>query len=402
MMDSSQPSIEMAVSAPTAQTAEEFAAGKVAIIGLAHGTHDTFTAFLPALLPILIEKFALAKTEAGLLTVFMQVPSLLQPFIGYLADHRGLKILVSATPAIAAVLMSLFGVMPSYILASILLIVVGINSAVLHATGPVLAGQLSGSRLGLGMSYWMVGGELGRTLGPIIIATAIANLGIQSTMYLSVFGVLVSLVVYFQLRSVKEIPSSTAVNMPWKSALAAMRTVLIPVSTIMILRSFAIVAIGTFLPTYLTERGANLIFAGGSLSIMEAAGVAGAFLGGSISDRVGRRMVMLVSMALTAAFIGLLLVTEGWSQIPVLLGLGFTSLALTPVMMAIVQESYPENRALANGIYMAVNFVGSALGALVIGILADIYNMQFAYIFSALTVIAAMPFLWMLPKRRSA
>lgn len=402
MMDSSQPAIEMAASAPAAQTAEEFAAGKVAVIGLAHGTHDTFTAFLPALLPILIEKFALAKTEAGLLTVFMQTPSLLQPFIGYLADRRGLKIFVSATPAIAAVLMSLFGVMPSYILASILLIVVGINSAVLHATGPVLAGRLSGSRLGLGMSYWMVGGELGRTLGPIIIAIAIANLGIQSTMYLSVFGVLVSLVVYFQLRSVKEIPASTAVKMPWKSALAAMRTVLIPVSAIMILRSFAIVAVGTFLPTYLTERGANLIFAGGSLSIMEAAGVAGAFLGGSISDRVGRRLVMSISMALTAVFIGLLLVTEGWLQIPVLLGLGFTSLALTPVMMAIVQESYPENRALANGIFMAVNFVGSALGALVIGILADIYDLQFAYIFSALTVLVAMPFLWMLPKRRSA
>jgi FSR family fosmidomycin resistance protein-like MFS transporter len=105
-------------------------------------------------------------------------------------------------------------------------------------------------------------------------------------------------------------------------------------------------------------------------------------------------------MVCTAVFIGLLLVTQGWLQIPVLLALGFTSLALTPPMMAAVQESYPENRALSNGIYMAVNFAGSAIGALVIGILADAYSMQFAYIFSAVMVVIGLPFLWLLPNKK--
>ena len=64
-----------------------FQTRKVTVIAAGHGVQDTYQAFLPALLPILIEKFSLIKTEAGLLSVFANAPSLLQPFIGYLADH---------------------------------------------------------------------------------------------------------------------------------------------------------------------------------------------------------------------------------------------------------------------------------------------------------------------------
>ena len=379
-----------------------FTAGKVAVIAVGHAVSDTYSAFLPVLLPILIEKFALAKTGAGVLTLFGQLPSLLQPFIGYIADRRGLRIFVAATPAITAILMSFVGVAPSYILVAILLLVVGITSAMLHATGPVLTGRLSGDRLGMGMGYWMVGGEFGRALGPIMIASAITHLGVNNTPYISIFGILVSLIVYWQLRDVKESRVRTSENMHWKEAVHAMRPVLIPVAGIMILRSFSFVAVGTFLPTFLTENGASLILAGASLSVMEVAGVIGAFFGGAISDRVGRRVVMGVSMLLTPLFIFLLLMTSGWVQFPVLMGLGLTSLALTPVVMAIVQESYPENRALANGIYMAINFTGMSLAAVVIGIIADAFDMNAAYIFSAVAMLGGVPFVMKLPDKKSS
>lgn len=379
-----------------------FTAGKVAVIAVGHAVSDTYSAFLPVLLPILIEKFALAKTGAGLLTLFGQIPSLLQPFIGYIADRRGLRIFVAATPAITAILMSFVGVAPSYILVAILLLVVGITSAMLHATGPVLTGRLSGDRLGMGMGYWMVGGEFGRAMGPIIIASAITHLGINNTPYISIFGIIISLLVYWQLSNVKEGQARTLENMDWKEAIRAMRPVLFPIAGIMFLRSFSFVAVGTFLPTFLTENGASLLLAGGSLTVMEVAGVVGAFFGGAISDRVGRRIVMGISMTLTPIFIFLLLMTSGWAQFPILLGLGLTSLALTPVVMAIVQESYPENRALANGIYMAINFTGISLAAVLIGVIADASNMSTAYIFSAITMLAGLPFVMKLPdKKRS-
>ncbi len=128
------------LSAPpvSATTIEEstFHTGKVSAVAAAHGVHDTYQAFLPPLLPLLIEKFSLIKTEAGLLSVLMTAPSLLQPFIGYLADRRSLRIFVILTPTITALAMSLLGIAPYYGLAAMLLVIAGLSSASLHATGP--------------------------------------------------------------------------------------------------------------------------------------------------------------------------------------------------------------------------------------------------------------------------
>ena len=101
----------IAESRPAAKTteAEEFQTGRVLTVSAGHAMHDTYTAFLPSLLPLFIANLALSKTEAGLLTVFMQAPSLLQPLIGHMADRFSLRILfVLAMPAaLALVLLAL-------------------------------------------------------------------------------------------------------------------------------------------------------------------------------------------------------------------------------------------------------------------------------------------------------
>lgn len=400
MNPSSQTKITAAPASTAAVGESTFRAGKVSAIAAAHGVHDTYQAFLPPLLPLLIEKFSLIKTEAGLLSVFMTAPSLLQPFIGYLADRRSLRIFVILTPALTALAMSLVGIAPFYWLAAMLLLIAGLSSASLHATGPVLAGRLSASRLGLGMSFWMVGGELGRTLGPIIIVAAVSTLGVQRTPWLAVGGVLVSLWMAYQLRHLPRRHPESHQALPWKKAIITMRPVLIPLSIILVTRALAFVSVSTYLPTFLTEEGASLMLAGASLSVLEAAGVIGAMISGSLSDRIGRRPVMTFSLISTSLFIFLLLNLRGWLQFPALLGLGFGLLSMTPVVMAIVQESFPENRALANGIYMAVSFVSSSFATLAIGAIGDLFNLRTAYLLSAVLVLVGLPFLFRLPGSR--
>ncbi|MRR31296.1 MFS transporter, partial [bacterium] len=170
----------------------KFQADKVAIISAGHSIQDTYQAFLPPLLPLLIEKFALIKTEAGLLSVFGNIPSLLQPLIGYLADRTGPRYFVILAPAVTAIMMSFLGVAPTYAVAAILLLVTGVSSACIHSTGPVMAGRLSAERLGLGMSFWMVGGEIGRVLGPLVIVAAVEYLQPEKTPWLAVVGILTS------------------------------------------------------------------------------------------------------------------------------------------------------------------------------------------------------------------
>lgn len=380
--------------------AEHFQTGRVLTISGAHAVHDTYTAFLAPLLPLFITSFALSKTGAGLLTVFLQTPSLLQPFIGHLADSVSLRTFVILAPAVTAVMMSLLGMAPSYAAMALLLVVAGLSSASLHAVGPVMIGNLSGRSLGRGMGFWMVGGELGRTLGPILIVSAVQWLGLKGTPWLMIGGLLTSAILFFRLRDVSGRPPNAGEGLPWRQALRKMGPLLAPLVGFIIVRSFLMSALTIYLPTFLSEEGADLWFAGVSLSVLEAAGVVGALAGGSISDRLGRRTVLFISMLATPLLLFVFLEVKDWARIPLLLMLGFTALSVTPVIMALVQESFPQNRALANGTYMSLSFILRSGVVIAVGSLADFFGLRWAFAASAVISLLGLPLILLLPKSR--
>lgn len=380
--------------------AERFQTDRVLTITAGHAVHDTYTAFLPPLLPVFISELSLSTTQAGLLSVFLQAPSLFQPFIGHLADRVSLRYFVILAPAITSVAMSLLGVAPGYGMLAVLLTVVGFSSASLHAVAPVMAGNLSGRSLGRGMGFWMLGGELGRTLGPIVIVSAVQYLTLQGTPWLMSIGLLTSVILYVRFKDVPGRPLNARQNRPWRQALHSMRPLLRSLIGIVVVRAFMLVSLTTYLPTFLTQQGANLWFAGVSLSLLEAAGVAGALLGGSISDWLGRKRVLLFSLLSTSLFMFVFLGIKDWGRFPILLVLGFTALSTTPVIMALVQESVPENRALANGIYMAMNFCIRAVVVVAVGALGDLFGLRLAFTASAIIPLLGVPFVIMLPMNR--
>lgn len=394
------PNINAVTESSPPTEAERSQTDRVLTISAGHAIHDTYTAFLPPLLPELIAKLSLSKTDAGLLTVFMQTPSLLQPLIGHLADRVSLRYFVILSPLVTATMMSLLGVAPSYAVLAMFLLLVGASSASIHAVGPVMVGRLSDRNLGRGMGFWMVGGELGRVLGPLVIVTAVQLLTLKGTPWLMLGGFLASAILYARLKDVPGLPPDAGQGLPWRRALRAMRPLLIPLTGIIVARSFMSAAMTTFLPTFLREGGATLWLAGAALSILETAGVAGALTGGSISDRLGRRMVIFASMLATPLLMFLFLAAGGWAQLPLLLALGFTMLSITPVMMALVQESFPENRALANGVYMALSFILRSGVVVAMGKLGDLFGLRLAFTISGVIALLGLPLLFLLPKRR--
>ncbi len=382
--------------------AEQFQTDRVLTISAGHAVHDTYTGFLPPLLPALIENLSLTKTEAGLLTVFNQAPSLLQPVIGHLADRVSLRYLVILTPAVTATAMSLLGIAPHYAMLALLLMVTGLSSAVLHAVAPVIAGRLSGKNLGRGMGLWMVGGELGRTVGPLVIAV---YFGLQPDTlaympWLMIGGWLTSLLLFLRLRDVESRPPNAGQGLPWRQALRVMGPLLVPLIGIIFVRAFMSSALTTYLPTFLVEEGAELWLAGISLSVLEAAGVVGALLGGSLSDRLGRRVILLISLLVTPLAMLAFLLTEGWLRFPLLLVMGLAALSVTPVIMALVQESFPENRALANGVYMALSFLIRSGVVVIVGTMGDLWGMRPSFMACALIMLLGLPFLLLLPARQ--
>lgn len=380
---------------------ERFRAGRVVTIAFGHWVHDTYQAFLAPLLPVFVEKLSLTTAQAGFLSVSVQIPSILQPFIGHLADRLSLRYFVILSPAVTGIAMSLLGVMPSYGFMVLLLLISGVSSASLHSVGPVMTGRVSGRLLGRGMGFWMVGGEFGRALGPLIAVTSLSLLTLNGMPWLMVGGLVASLLLHIRLRDLPVRPEGETVEAArtWSRALRSMSVLLVPLGGIILARAFVLAALTTYLPLFLHQEGSSLWLAGASLSILEGAGVVGALVGGSLSDRFGRRRVLAVSLVVTPLLMLLFLSAGEAVRIPLLLLMGGPALAVTPVVMAMVQETFPENRALANGIYMAVSFGLRAMAVMLLGVAGDHVGLRTGFLFCAVAPLLAVPLIALLPRR---
>ena len=372
-----------------------FQTASVVTIAAGHFVHDMFSAFLSPLLPQIIAKLSLSLTQAGSLSAVMQLPSLLNPFIGYLGDRANLRWLVILAPAITATTLSAIGLAPSYISLMILLLVAGLSVAIFHALSPGMLARVSGRAVGSGMSLFMAGGELGRTVGPLVAVWAAATWGLEGTAYLAALGWGFSLVLYIRFRKVSvQVAPSRGV----RSVLTQAWWFFLLLALLSLARAFLTVSLGAYMPTLLQGEGASSYAAGGALALYQAAGVAGALLGGTLSDRLGRKPTLLATLIIAPLLSMLFLQVSGWAMVPVLIVMGLFALSTQPIMLALVQDHFPNHRSAANGVYMAISFIAMSITSVLIGMLGDSQGLREAFFWSAAISLLAVPVALALPR----
>jgi FSR family fosmidomycin resistance protein-like MFS transporter len=372
-----------------------FKMDRVLTIISAHFIHDTYSAFLAPLLPNLIEKLSLTYTQAGSLSAITQLPSLLTPIIGYLDDKVNLRIFVILAPAISATTMSCLGMVPNYISLVILLFITGLSIAAFHAPSPAMIARASGNQVGRGMSFYMAAGELGRTVGPLLASWALLTFTLGRMFPIAIPGWIASLAVFIRY---KGIPIHVEKQTGFKQVLPIARRLFFPLIGITFFRSFLITGLGVYLPTLLEGEGASIWKAGTTLAIYQCAGVVGAFLGGTISDRIGRRPVLFTVSFLAPIMVLVFLKTSGWLIIPVLILAGLFGLSSQPITLAIVQDQLPMHRSIGNGLFMGINFICLSLAAIGIGMLADRFGLRQAFLWTAISGLLVTPFVLFLPQ----
>ncbi len=356
------------------QTRDGFEKGKVLTISAVHFVHDCYTAFLAPALPLLIEKLGMSYGMTGLLAVIQRIPSLFNPFIGIVAERPVMRYMVIFSPALTAVFMSLIGVAPGYTFLAILLFFSGISSTLWHIPTPVIVKQLSGSRVGKGMSYYMGGGELARTAGPMVILGVISWWGLEGMWRMMPLGLVASLVLWFQFRKARFTPPVSSRKHQegsyWKIFLR-FSAAFVLTGGFTLFQAGMKASVTYFLPTFLTSTGNSLHYSELALTVLQLAGAMGAIFAGTISDKIGRfRTLLIISIAtplLTLLFLNL----EGFWIFPVLLPLGFFLFAPTSVMLATVQELNTEKKAFVNSIYMTLNFFVSVMVYPLVGAAID-------------------------------
>lgn len=386
-----------------AERTDDFQAGKVTALSVAHLSHDVFSSFLAPLLPLLIAKLGLSLSAVGVLDIARKLPQLSNPLIGLLADRVCLKWFVILAPAVTAISMSLLGLAPSFPVLCGLLVISGFSAAAFHVPGPVLVRHYSGRSSGRGMSFYMFGGEMARTLGPLLITAAVSWWGLEGSWRVLPLGLAVSVMMYFRLRGLQPIVrgGKSAGEAKDRPRVRGLGRLFLGLTGFLVFRMALKAALTLFLPTYLTGQGRTLWAAGIALSLLQFAGAVGVFSAGWVADRFGHRRTLLAITALTpAAAIGLTFF-PGIFTVPLLLLSGVLIFASSPILLAVVQDTGTSRPAFLNSLFMTLNIVVSGLAALLVGALGDGVGLAAAYRITAVMSVAAVPFVLLLPGRRA-
>ena len=378
------------------QEEEKFQTLKTLIVSSAHVVHDTYAGFFAPLLPYLIERMSLLKVEAGMFLLLYQGASVLQPAIGHQGDKTNLRKYALIMPAITGIALSLLGTAPTFYFGLLLCLIAGISSASMHSILPALVARLSGNQVGKGMSIWMVGGEIGVMLGPLLIASVIAAFSIKATPWLMIPGIVISIVLSILL---KDMPHhNTGTNHQAIVPMKEMMSIMLPLAGVILMRSLMRTASEIYLPVYLIEQGVNSFLAGSSVSLLYGFGIAGTLAGGFLKDKFGFKNVMMMSVFFASLGMVFFSITSGILQVASLALLGTTSMMVLPVGLAFVQESFPNNRSLANGIYLAILFALNAVAGVVTGFMYDKIGGNSTFLLSGFISFLGIPFLFLLPK----
>jgi MFS family permease len=114
---------------------------------------------------------------------------------------------------------------------------------------------------------------------------------------------------------------------------------------------------------------------------------------GALSDRIGRKWLIAGGMILQAVALGLIALTRsfaGWALEAALLGIG-TAMVYPTLLAAIGDVAHPSWRASAVGVYRFWRDLGFAMGALLSGVVADLFGLTAAiWVVGAITALSGL------------
>ncbi len=354
-------------------------------ISLSHFLNDTMQSLIPSVYPILKENYALDFTQIGLITLAFQfTASLLQPVIGHVTDKKAQPFSLALGMGFTFFGLLLLSVAHSYGVILVAAALIGLGSAVFHPESSRIARLASGGRYGFAQSVFQVGGNLGTSMGPVLAALIVVPFGQSSLAWFSSIAFVAILILWRvglwyrpQIAATKSTKVSAHPDAP------SSRRVLLALGILVALlfsKQLYISSLASYYIFYLIEKfGVSTQGAQFYLFIFLAANAVGAFFGGPLGDRYGRRYVIWFSILGALPFTLLLPYAglAGSAVLSVIIGLIISSATSSIIVFA--QELMPHRLGMISGLFFGFAFGFGGLGAAVLGRLADHTSIAYVY-----------------------
>jgi FSR family fosmidomycin resistance protein-like MFS transporter len=369
----------------------------MAALSAGHLATDFANGALPALLPFMVDRFGLSYTlTAVLMLASAASSSLIQPLFGAWSDRRGALWLLPSGSALAGVGIGLAAAAPAYWLVLLLVVVSGLGVAAYHPEGSKFAAYASGRRRASGMSLFSLGGNIGYALGPTATTPLVLALGLTGGLLLALPCLAVAALLLAAVRFLAGfapepgVRSAQAVEPDRPGALGLLLGVIA-------FRSVAWFGLVTFVPLWEVSLGHSKAHGSHLLSLMLLAGGLGTLAAGPIADRLGRRSVLIASMAATGPLILAYVLAGGIAGAIALALVGVCVIGTFGVTMVMSQEYLPRRIGMASGLSIGLSIGLGGVAAVGLGALADTIDLRSAMYAAAAAPLAGLALAAMLP-----
>ncbi len=161
----------------------------LAMISTGHLLNDLMQSVVPAVYPILKDKFHLDYADVGLLTFTWQLTaSILQPLVGMYTDKhpQPFSLAVGMACTLTGLLVMAFAT--SFAMLLIGVSAIGVGSSIFHPESSRVARMASGGRYGLAQSLFQVGGNFGTAIGPLMALLLVVPYGQHAIGWFALFA----------------------------------------------------------------------------------------------------------------------------------------------------------------------------------------------------------------------
>jgi MFS transporter, FSR family, fosmidomycin resistance protein len=381
------------------------------LITIGHSLTHWYPATFYLLLPLIGNELGLTYSQIGLVITCQYIAAAVANVPGgVLVDTIGRKGLLMAVSLFwVGFPYLLIGFSQGYLMLLVCVALVGFGNSLWHPTAIPTLGQRYPERKGLVLSLHGMGGNVGDAVAPVVVGAALALFTWREVVVMNVVpGLVIALLMFVFLGSLRLGAKKTHEDQSQSLADYAKglrqlfrNRALVLLSTGSTFRSMTQAGLLTFLPVYLANAmGYSPVVVGACLFALQAAGFAAAPVAGHLSDRVGRKSIMVGSMATTAVVLIAMALAGGTLVFVALVAvLGFFLYAIRPVIQAWMLETTPKNMGGSSiGILFGAQALGAAVGPFIAGMVADRYGIGTVFYFLAATIVLANVFVVFTPK----
>jgi len=416
----------MSTVASTGTLGEQRSFFEVWIVTIAHSLTHWYPATFYVLSPLIGSELGLSYTEIASIVTTQSIAGALANIPGGIisdsTSHKGRMMALSL--AWIGIPYMIMATTQAYWMLLACAALIGIGNTIWHPTAiPTLARRFP-NRKGLVVAMHGMGGNVGDAVAPFVAGLLVSGVALgwfidfpgvswrQVMIYNIIPGILMSIAILWYLGRLqidgkgKASQKNLSLNEVIKGFGGLLRnSTLMLLATSSAFRSMTQSSLLVFVPLYLINTMEYSIWAvGATMMSLQLCGFIAAPIAGSMSDKVGRRNIMMTSMVMTAVVIVFMIFAGGTPIFVVFVALlGFFLFAIRAVLQAWTLDATPDNMGgSAIGLLFGIQAIGGAIGPFVCGILADQYGLLAAFYFMAITIIIANVFVFFIPDTRKS